>query len=102
MRIVLIVVGSMLLLAANALGQPMQCGTGIINPGDSEAKVLELCGPPAAAKRWTQDIPAGDDAQGLLTGTQIKWAELAYQNGPDQFANKVVIRNGVVYEIKSQ
>ena|SRR5215471_14168612 len=102
MRIVLIAIGSTLLLAAGVLAQPMQCGTGIINPGDSEAKVLELCGPPVAAKRWTQDIPAGDDAQGLLTGTQIQWAELGYQNGPDQFMNKVVIRNGVVYEIKSQ
>ena len=102
MRTVVIVLGSLSLLAAAALAQPMQCGTGIINPGDSEAKVLELCGPPAAAKRWTQDIPAGDDAEGMMTGVQIKWAELAYQNGPDQFVNKVVLRNGVVYEIKGQ
>ena len=102
MRTILVVVGSSLLLVATVLGQPMRCGTGIINPGDSEARVLELCGPPAAAKRWTQDIPAGDDAEGMMTGTQIKWAELAYQSGPDQFVNKVVIRDGRVYEIKSQ
>ena len=102
MRSVLIVAGYIFLLVATAAAQPMQCGTGIINPGDSEARVLELCGQPFAAKRWTQDIPAGDDAQGLMNGVQIKWAELGYQNSPDQFVNKVVIRNGVVYEIKSQ
>jgi Protein of unknown function (DUF2845) len=102
MRTILVIVGSSLLLVATVLAQPMRCGTGIINPGDSEARVLELCGPPAAAKRWTQDIPAGDDAEGMMTGTQIKWAELAYQSGPDQFVNKVVIRDGRVYEIKSQ
>jgi hypothetical protein len=80
----------------------MMCGTGIINPGDSAARVLELCGQPAATKEWVQNIPAGDDDEGMLTGIQIEWDEWAYQNSPDQFVNTVVLRNGVVYEIKSQ
>jgi hypothetical protein len=102
MRRVVTAIASMLLFAAAAAAQPMMCGTGIINPGDPAEKVLELCGQPAAAKQWVQNIPAGDDDEGYLTGIQIDWAEWAYQNSPDQFVNKVVLRNGVVYEIKSQ
>ena len=97
-----IVVGFALLLAGAAWAQPMMCGTGIINPGDSAEKVLALCGQPAGARQWVQNIPAGDDDEGYLTGIQINWAEWAYQNSPDQFVNKVVLRDGVVYEIKSQ
>jgi len=102
MRYVLVVGSTVLLFAAAALAQPMMCGTGIINPGDSGERVLQLCGQPAAAKQWVQNIPSGDDDEGYLTGIQIDWAEWAYQNGPDQFVNKVVLRNGVVYEIRSQ
>ena len=41
-----------LVLTAPAHAQPMQCGTGIVNPGDSQERVLELCGQPAASKQW--------------------------------------------------
>ena len=72
--------------------------TGIVNPGDTEARVLELCGQPGGTKEWVQTLPDDDDGGGV----QVQWEEWAYQNGPDQFLNKVVFRNGVVYEIKSQ
>jgi hypothetical protein len=85
------------LLAASAVAQPMQCGTGIVNPGDSQERVLELCGQPFAAKRWVQTIPDDDDGG---AGEQIYWAEWGYQNGPDQFVYKVVFRDGAMYEIK--
>jgi hypothetical protein len=98
MRVLIVTIGLSLLLAGAAFAQPMQCGTGIVNPGDSQERVLELCGQPGASKQWTQTIPDDDDGG----GAQINWAEWAYQNGPDQFVNKVVFRNGVVYEIKSQ
>jgi hypothetical protein len=99
MRSLFATLGCALLLAVSALAQPMQCGLGIVNPGDSQERVLELCGQPFAAKRWVQTIPDDDDGG---YGAQIYWAEWGYQNGPDQFVNKVVFRNGVVYEIKSQ
>ena len=57
-----LVVGSILMVFTTAaLAQPMMCGNGIINPGDSGEQVLALCGQPAAAKQWVQNIPAGDD-----------------------------------------
>jgi Protein of unknown function (DUF2845) len=97
MRTLFVTLGFTLIIAATAVAQPMQCGTGIINPGDSQERVLELCGRPAASKEWTQTIPDDDDGG---VDAQINWAEWAYQNGPDQFVNKVVFRNGAVYEIK--
>jgi hypothetical protein len=98
MRKMIVAIGITLGLSGSALAQPMQCGTGIVNPGDTEARVLELCGRPGASKEWVQTIPDDDDGGGV----QIEWEEWGYQNGPDQFLNKVVFRNGVVYEIKSQ
>ena len=78
----------------------MQCGTGIINPGDSQERVLELCGQPVRREAVGADHSRRRRRRGY--GAQIDWAEWGYQNGPDQFVYKVVFRNGVVYEIKSQ
>ena len=102
MRATVIAFGFVVLFAISASAQPMMCGTGIVNPGATQEMVLEMCGQPAAARQWVQNIPAGDDDEGYLTGIQINWAEWQYQNSPDQFVNTVVFRNGVVYEIKSQ
>jgi Protein of unknown function (DUF2845) len=101
MRTLLIAAGAVLLLATAAAAQPMMCGTGIIGPGDSQLRVLQLCGAPAASRQWVETIPAGDDYQGMLTATQIPMAEWLYQDSPDQFASKVIFRNGVVAEIKN-
>jgi hypothetical protein len=99
MRNLLIAIGTIPLLGAVALAQPMMCGNGIIDPGDSEARVLALCGPPDASRQWTEFIPAGDDYQGYVQATQIPMAEWVYQNNPDQFVSKVVFENGVVRDI---
>lgn len=87
--------------AGVAAGQPMMCGTGIVNPGDSQLRVLELCGAPEASRSWVETIPAGDDYEGELTAAQIPMAEWLYQDSPDQFAYTVVFQNGVVSEIKT-
>ena len=99
MRTLLIAIGTIPLLGAVALAQPMMCGTGIIDPGDSEARVLALCGRPDASRQWTEFIPAGDDYQGYVQATQIPMAEWVYQNNADQFVSKVIFENGVVRDI---
>jgi hypothetical protein len=101
MRTALIGPGVVLLLATAAAAQPMMCGTGIIGPGDSQLRVLQLCGAPTASRQWVETIPAGDDYQGMLTAAQIPMAEWLYHDNPDQFASKVIFRNGVVAEIKN-
>jgi hypothetical protein len=101
MRSVRIAVIAALLLAARASAQPMMCGTGIIGPGDSQLRVLQLCGAPTASRQWVETIPAGDDYEGMVTAARIPMAEWLYQDNPDQFASKVIFRNGVVAEIKN-
>lgn len=101
MRHLIITAGSILVVVAAASAQTMMCGPRIIEPGDSEYAVLQLCGQPAAARHWIETIPAGDDYQGMMTATQIPMDEWEYQNSPDQFVNKVIFRDGVVAEIKN-
>jgi hypothetical protein len=88
-------------LTSAALAQPMQCGTGIINPGDSMERVLELCGRPQDARSWVQVIPAGDDDEGMMDAARIPMAEWLYaDNGdPDLFPQKVLFKDGIVQEI---
>lgn len=88
-------------LASAAWAQPMQCGTGIINPGDSMERVLELCGRPQDARSWVQVIPAGDDDEGMMDAARIPMAEWLYDdNGdPDLFPQKVLFKDGIVQEI---
>lgn len=93
------IAAAVLILAAPALAQPMQCGTRIINPGDSMAAVLEFCGKPSADREWTEVIPAGDDDEGYADATRIPMAEWVYAGNPDQFVNKILFQNGVVKEI---
>ena len=50
MRTLLVAIEVIPLLAVLAAAQPMMCGTGIIDPGDSEARVLSLCGQPDGAR----------------------------------------------------
>jgi hypothetical protein len=99
MRILLAAIGVIPLFAALVAAQPMMCGTGIIDPGDSEARVLSLCGQPDAARQWTEFVPDGDDINGYITGSQIPMAEWLYRNNPDQFVTKIVFQNGVVRDI---
>lgn len=101
MRTPLMTVAACLSFAASAAAQPMMCGTGIIGPGDSELRVYQLCGAPAASRQWVETIPAGDDYQGMVTATQIPMAEWVYQDSPDQFVSRVIFRNGVVAVIKN-
>lgn len=101
MRKLVGVVGLTLALVSVAAAQPMMCGNGIIGPGDSQLRVLELCGYPEDSRSWMMTIPAGDDWQGMEESTQIPMAEWLYQNDPDQFAYKVVFQNGVVSVIKN-
>jgi hypothetical protein len=91
----------MLMVATIAAAQPMMCGTGIVGPGDSQLRVLELCGAPEASRSWIETVPAGDDYQGEMEAAQIPMAEWLYQTDPDQFAYKVLFRNGVVWVIKN-
>jgi len=97
---VLGVVG-LLTLAGTAGAQPMQCGTGIINPGDAMERVLELCGRPQEARSWVQVIPGGDDDEGMMTATRIPMAEWLYADNadPDLFPQKVLFKDGIVQEI---
>ena len=101
MRTLIIVVGAFTVLAARAQAQPMMCSTGIIDPGDTEERVLALCGQPAAARQWVETIPAGDDYEGYVTADQIPMAEWDYQNSPDQFVYKIIFQNGIVREIRN-
>lgn len=100
MRKLVIVVGLAAGTAMVAGAQPMMCGTGIIDPGDTEERVLALCGEPLAARGWMETVPAGDDWEGYVTAEQIPMAEWVYQKGPDQFAYKIIFQNGIVQEIK--
>lgn len=101
MRTSIIAVGVVWLFATAAAAQPLMCGTGIIGPGDSQLRVLQLCGAPAASRQWIEAIPAGDDYEGMVTAARIPMAEWLYQDSPDQFASRVIFRNGVVAEIKN-
>ena len=65
-------------MAAQA-GPDMQCGTEIIQTGDSALRVLEACGKPLAGD--PEDVDEG---------------EWTYNFGPDEFMMKVVIMNGKV------
>jgi hypothetical protein len=101
MRKLLALVGSVVALASSAAAQPMMCGNGIIQQGDSQLRVLELCGYPENSRSWMETIPAGDDWQGMEQATQMPMAEWLYQNDPDQFAYRVVFQNGIVSVIKN-
>ncbi len=101
MRTLVGVVGFLVALVSVARAQPMMCGNGIIEPGDSQLRVLELCGYPENSRSWMETVPAGDDWQGMEEAAQIPMAEWLYQNDPDQFAYKVVFQNGVVSVIKN-
>jgi len=100
MRKVVGVVAVIVALVSAAAAQPMMCGDGLIEPGDSQLRVLELCGYPEDSRSWMETVPAGDDWQGMEEAAQIPMAEWLYQN-PGQFAYKVVFQNGVVSVIKN-
>ena len=93
------IIAAALFLAAPAFAQPMQCGTRIINPGDSMQAVLDFCGVPTVHREWTEVIPAGDDDEGMMEATRIPMAEWIYAGNPDQFTNKVLFQNGYVKEL---
>jgi len=99
MRTLILSAAAVLLFAAAAGAQPMMCGTGIIGPGDSQLRVLQLCGAPQAARQWVQTIYPGDDPQSFAEPLQVPMAEWVYQDNPDQFASKILFRNGVVAQI---
>jgi uncharacterized protein DUF2845 len=101
MRTAIVTVGLVLFLAAAASAQPMTCGNGFVGPGDSQLRVLEMCGAPQASRQWIATYPAGDDYQGMENAAQIPMAEWLYQENPDQFASKVIFQNGVVSVIKT-
>src|SRR5262245_19163561 len=82
--------------AAIAHGQPMRCGEGLINPGDSQERVVELCGPPTSVRQWVDNVVGGDDAG---PGVQVPMVEWTYVR-PGLFAKKLIFQGGRVQVIK--
>jgi hypothetical protein len=93
----------LLLLAVPALAQPMRCSGRLVEAGVSMAAVAELCGAPDSRRDWTEVVPAGDDDEGIADAARIPMAEWVYDDDddPDQFANKVLFRNGMVAEVRN-
>jgi Protein of unknown function (DUF2845) len=99
MRAWIVGVAMVMMTGGVVWAQPMQCGTRLINPGDSMQAVLDACGQPDNARTWTETIPAGDDDEGIADAIRVPMAEWVYANDPDQFVSKIVFRNGIVQEI---
>ena len=74
----------------------MMCGTGIIDPGDSRSACWSSAATPPRRDMGPRPSPPATTDEGYVTPHQIPMAEWVYQNGPDQFANKVIFQNGIV------
>ena len=95
MRLLLVSVFAIVVWAATAYGQPMRCGLGLINPGDSQERVAELCGPPTSVRQWVSNVVGGDDAG---PGVQVPMVEWTYVR-PGEFSKKITFQGGRVQEI---
>ena len=96
MKLLLTFALAIIVSATIASAQPMRCGDGIINPGDSQERVIELCGQPTGVRQWVDNVVGGDDAG---PGVQVPMVEWTYIR-PGQFAKKIIFQGGRVQEIK--
>jgi hypothetical protein len=99
-----VMVGSGLLASAALAQSIMECPLGLVSVGDSEAQVLELCGPPTIRQTWDQvrveetESPYGGFSEPAVAIPQDEWV---YDFGPTRFVMTLRFVDGVVRGIRT-
>jgi hypothetical protein len=91
-----VVLAGLLLLAAAKAGAQMYCEGRLVGIGDSEERVLELCGEPTRREVRSRglDVEDGVELQ------QIPTEEWTYDLGPDEFVRHLLFENGTLEQIR--
>ena len=84
---------------ADVLAAAFSCGGGIISTGDRSIDVLAKCGPPDSKESHQEELGErlDDKTKQRVLVTVEEWT---YNFGPTQFMRIVVLKNGVVANIR--
>jgi len=84
---------------ADVLAATLSCAGGIISSGDRNIDVLSKCGPPDSKESHQEELSErlDDHTKHTLFITVEEWT---YNLGPTQFMRTVVLKNGIVTDIR--
>lgn len=90
--------------AGRLVGDGMRCGGGLVEAGDTSARVLEVCGPPVSRDvAGSRDLPAAPartpDATAASDRTEILVLQWVYRMGEGKFTRIVHLEGGRITEI---
>ena len=87
-------------LPADVLAASFNCRGGIISTGDSSMDVLAKCGDPDSKESHQEELSErlGDNTRQKTFITVEDWT---YNFGPTQFMRTVVLKNGVVTDVRT-
>lgn len=86
--------------SADVLADTVSCGGGIISTGDRSIDVLAKCGPPDSKESHQEELGErlDDNTKQKVFVTVEEWT---YNFGPNRFMRIVVLKNGVVTNIRT-
>jgi hypothetical protein len=86
--------------SAGVLAGTLNCGGGIISPGDRSMDVLAKCGQPDSRESHQEELgqKLDDNTKQKVFVTVEEWT---YNFGPTQFMRIVILKNGVVADIRT-
>ncbi len=84
---------------ADVLAATLSCSGGIISTGDRSIDVLAKCGPPDSKETHQEELSEGLD-RNTRQKVFVTVEEWTYNFGPTQFMRIVVLKNGVVANIR--
>ena len=76
----------------------MECGGRLIEVGDTEQQVLDMCGEPYRREVRNRGVPA---EYGGLSWQSPETEEWTYQPGPGQFVRHLRFENGTLDQIRA-
>jgi len=83
----------------------LRCGSRLVEPGNSTAKIINYCGQPASVERYENRVPVEtvDQASGrtITTFESRPYQVWIYNFGPSRLVTKVRVRNNVIESMES-
>lgn len=83
---------------ASAPADAMECGGRLVQVGESEQQILDMCGEPTSREVRNRGVPP---QYGGLTWQSPETEEWTYVPGPGQFVRHLRFENGVLEQIRA-
>lgn len=89
-----------LLAPMACMAQSLRCDSRLVQRGDWDLQLRQTCGEPYFIDQW-REVESASLAPAVAVTRPIQWEEWYYDQGPNRFLQRVLLREGRIVQIES-